>query len=160
MTSFRSACSILTHWFFGALVLLSLAGCQSFASLQKPEVSLIGLQVAEIGLMEQQWQVALRVTNPNERELTLKTLDYVLYVDNKKFASGMNQSAVTLPARGSTQVTTTVTTSLLSILNQLSGLTNTKDEVPYRVTGTARITGWALPISFDHASKVKLPALQ
>lgn len=146
---------IIFAWF------VLLAACQTPNNLKKPDVTLASVQMAKAGLLEQQWQVALRVTNPNDSKITLKAVDYALFLDNIKFATGMNQEAVSVAARGNELITTTITTNLLSTLKQLSTVALKDDgKVPYRVTGTARIGGWPLPVQFDHKGDVDLPLMR
>lgn len=137
------------------LLLLTLAGCQTLRGLESPQIHLSGLQLADAGLLDQQWLVTLRVTNPNERSLTVTALDYVLYVEGDKMASGMTQHSITLPARDDTLVKTRVTTSVLSLLGKLGDLTRGGAAgLHYRVEGTAKVEGILLPLSFDHKGVV------
>lgn len=137
---------------------LLLAACQSPLSLAKPDITLSSVDIKNVGLFEQQWQVNLRVTNPNDRGLTLKSLDYTLFVDDQKLATGMNHEAVTIPARSDQLVSTTITTSLLQTLNGFSKAKLGSSALPYRIEGVARLGGWPLPVSFSHKSELALPA--
>ena len=142
------------------LVAASLAACQSMSQLQPPTVRLDGIQPQKIGLFNQQWQVTLAVSNPNDRDLVATSVDYTLYVQGEKFADGMTQSAVTLPARASTQVTTQLTTGLLDVLKQLQPLAGEAEpKVDYRIKGVANVKGLLLPVHFDREGTVALPSL-
>ena len=67
---------------FGVLGLLMLLGaCQTLSGLETPEVNLSSIRLEQVSVFEQQWQVVLRARNPNDRELTLKSLDYELFVN-------------------------------------------------------------------------------
>ena len=99
-----------------AMGLLILSGCQSLAGLESPEVSVSGINLNSFNLFEQEWGLTLRARNPNDRELTLNSLDYEIYVNGEKFARGLTNERITLPAMGDAQVTTTITTlSLIHI---------------------------------------------
>ena len=108
---------VLSLWV--AMGLLILSGCQSLAGLESPEVSVSGINLNSFSLFEQEWGLTLRVQNPNDRELTLNSLDYEIYVNGEKFARGLTNESITLPAMGDTKVTTAITTSLLGSLQQL-----------------------------------------
>ena len=111
-----------------AMGLLILSGCQSLAGLESPEVSVSGINLNSFNLFEQEWGLTLRARNPNDRELTLNSLDYEIYVNGEKFARGLTNERITLPAMGDAQVTTTITTSLLSSLQQLQKIQQRKDQ--------------------------------
>lgn len=140
-------------------LLLLLGGCQTLSGLQSPEVNLSAIQLRQASLFEQQWQVVLRVRNPNDRDLTLKSVDYELFVNGKKLARGLTGEPVTLPAMGSALVPTQITTSLLQALSHLQTLQNNPDAaLHYRIKGTARVAGVGFPLHFDHDGDVTLPA--
>ena len=142
------------------LAVVSLSACQSMSQLQQPTVHLDSIQPQKIGLFNQQWQVTLAVSNPNDRELVAKSVDYTLYVQGEKFADGMTHAAVTLPARASTLVTTQLTTGLLDVLKQLQPLSNeAKPKVHYRIKGVANVKGLLLPVHFDREGDVAFPSL-
>ena len=102
---------IAAIWLIMAAMITS--GCQTLGSLEAPEVSVTGIALNSISLFEQEWGLTLRARNPNDRELTLKSLDYEIFINGEKFARGLTGESVTLPAMGDAQVTTTITTSLL-----------------------------------------------
>ncbi|MCG8392242.1 MAG: LEA type 2 family protein [Pseudomonadales bacterium] len=137
--------------------MLMLAGCQTLGSLEAPEVSVAGIRLNSMTLFEQEWGLTLRARNPNDRELTLKSLDYEIYVNGEKFARGLTGDSVTLPAMGDALVTTT---SLLNSLQQLQKIQQPQGEpLQYRLVGKARVAGVPLPLSFDKEGEMKLPAM-
>ena len=140
--------------------LLILSGGQSLAGLESPEVSVSGINLNSFNLFEQEWGLTLRARNPNDRDLTLKSLDYEIFINGEKFARGLTGDSVTLPAMGDAQVTTTITTSLLSSLKQLQKIQQQQDKpLQYRLVGKARVAGVPLPLSFDKEGEMKLPAM-
>ena len=75
---------VLSLWLITATIVL--AGCQRLGSLEAPEVSVSGIALNSISLFEQEWGLTLRARNPNDRELTLKSLDYEIFINGEKFA--------------------------------------------------------------------------
>ena len=143
-----------------ALTLL-LSGCQSLRNLESPEVSVSDIMLEDITLFEQHWNLTLRVLNPNDRAITINSLDYEIHLNGTRFARGLTGEQVTLNAMSDTQVQTRVTTSILGTLRQLQQLQNKQGEpVNYRLTGQARVAGSPLPLRFDRKGEVTLPALQ
>lgn len=140
--------------------LLALLGaCQTLSGLKAPEVNLSSIQLESVTMFEQQWQVVLRARNPNDRDLTLESLDYELYVNGHKLARGLTGQPVTLPAMGDALVPTEVTTSLLENLGQLQDMQSQPGApVHYEIKGTARVAGVMFPVHFDHKGQIALPA--
>ncbi len=149
-------------WLLIISLLLATSACQSFAQLEKPDVKLASLQMIKAGLFEQQWDVGLRVSNPNQRKLTLETLDYTLYLNDQKVATGMNHDPISLPARDDALVHTTITTNLFTLLQRLPALQKAANngKIPYRVEGEARLDSLFMPIHFDHNGEVAMPDLE
>ena len=81
-------------WLIMAAMITS--GCQTLGSLEAPEVSVTGIALNSISLFEQEWGLTLRARNPNDRELTLKSLDYEIFINGEKFARGLTGESVTL----------------------------------------------------------------
>ncbi|MBQ24088.1 LEA type 2 family protein [Alcanivorax sp.] len=149
---------VVSLWMVMSLLILS--GCQSLAGLESPEVSVSGINLNSFNLFEQEWGLTLRARNPNDRELTLNSLDYEIYVNGEKFARGLTNERITLPAMGDAQVTTTITTSLLSSLQQLQKIQQRQDQpLQYRLVGKARVAGVPIPLSFDKEGEMTLPVM-
>ncbi|KZX73806.1 hypothetical protein A3717_24150 [Alcanivorax sp. HI0013] len=149
---------IAASWLIMAAMITS--GCQTLGSLEAPEVSVTGIALNSISLFEQEWGLTLRARNPNDRELTLKSLDYEIFINGEKFARGLTGESVTLPAMGDAKVNTTITTSLLSSLKQLQNIQQQQDKpLQYRLVGKARVAGVPLPLSFDKEGEMTLPAM-
>ncbi|MBL7250425.1 LEA type 2 family protein [Alloalcanivorax sp. C16-2] len=139
-------------------LLLLLGACQTLSGLEAPEVNLSSLRLEQVSVFEQQWQVVLRARNPNDRDLTLKSLDYELFVNGEKLARGLTGDKVTLPAMGDALVSTRITTSLMQTLSKLKALQQDPGApLDYRIKGTARVQGLALPLSFDQRGEFRLP---
>ena len=149
---------VLSLWLITAAIML--AGCQRLGSLEAPEVSVSSIALNSISLFEQEWGLTLRARNPNDREVTLNSLDYEIYVNGEKFARGLTNERITLPAMGDAQVTTTITTSLLSSLQQLQKIQQNQDQpLQYRLVGKARVAGVPIPLSFDKEGEMELPTM-
>ncbi|MQX52961.1 LEA type 2 family protein [Alcanivorax sediminis] len=152
MKTLISACLFVTALF--------LSGCQTLGSLESPEVSLAGINLNKVSLFEQEWGLTLRARNPNDRDLTLKSMDYEIYVNGEKFGRGLTAETVTLPAMGDATVRTTITTSLLESLQKLQEIQqNPGEPFTYRLVGKAKVAGVPIPLSFDREGQMKLPAM-
>ena len=148
----------VSAWLLATALLLS--GCHTLGQLEAPEVSVTGINLNSFTLFEQEWGLTLRARNPNDRELTLKSLDYEIYVNGEKFARGLTGDTGTLPAMGDAKVTTTITTSLMSSLQQLQKIQQQQGEpLKYRLVGKARVAGVPTPRAFDKAGEMQLPKM-
>ena len=148
----------VSAWLLAPALLLS--GCHTLGQLEAPEVSVTGINLNSFTLFEQEWGLTLRARNPNDRELTLKSLDYEIYVNGEKFARGLTGDTVTLPAMGDAKVTTTITTSLMSSLQQLQKIQQQQGEpLKYRLVGKARVAGVPIPLAFDKEGEMQLPKM-
>lgn len=126
---------------------------------EPPEVTLSGVALLGVTLLEQEWELTLRARNPNDFPLTLRSLDYRIFIEDSPFGRGMTGNAVTLPAMGDALITTRVVTSLFDTLRQFQALDlATGAPVRYRIEGHARLGNSPLKLKFDHDGAVTLPA--
>ena len=70
----------------GVLVLSLLSACSGIVNFEKPQVNLAGLEVLDLGLLEQKFVVSLRVTNPNDMALPIDGLKMKLDINGQPFA--------------------------------------------------------------------------
>lgn len=136
---------------------LLLAGCAGLGNLEKPQVSLAGLALDDFNLFEQRFRVTLRVTNPNDRSVTVDGVDFDLALNGEHFASGIGRDQVTLPRLGDALVTLKMTTNLSSLWKQIRTLQSTKKPLAYRMSGKLHAPWVPGGIPFDR--KGELPAL-
>lgn len=136
---------------------LMLAGCAGLGALEKPQVSLAGLELQEVGLFEQRFLVTLRVTNPNDRSVTVDGVEFALDLNGEQFASGVGSDKVTLPRRGEALVKLTVATSMGRVWRQLRALQSLSKPLAYRMTGKL-YTPW-IPGGMPFDKTGELPAL-
>ncbi len=84
------------------LTLVMLGGCAGLGKpLETPRISLANIQVQESKGLETAFLVHLRVMNPNDVDLDIRGVDCDLEINDKPFAYGISNTAVTVPAFGS-----------------------------------------------------------
>ena len=143
---------------FIAFLIALLAGCGSIqADFEKPTVTLAGISVGEIGLLEQQFVLSLRVANPNNLDIPVNGLQLGLEVNGKPFANGVSAEPVTLPRLGSAVVKLRVRTSLATFVQQYNALQASGKPIAYRVKGKLFIPLRPDGIAFDRQGEVVLP---
>jgi LEA14-like dessication related protein len=136
-----------------ALVLFELlGGCTALVPhFEKPQLSVVGVELRDASLAEQHFRVRMRVENPNDRALPVRGIDYTLKLAGEDFGSGSSVSAFTVPARGETefelQLTTNLATTLLKVLPRLK---DASQPLEYRLAGKIRTDLAFVPtVSFD-----------
>ena len=143
---------------FAVLVALVL-GAACTANLQKPELTVAGVDLVSASLFEQRLKVRVHVHNPNDRTLPVKSLDYTLEVMGQQAASGRSDTAFVVPAQGDAEFDMGVTTNLAATVLQLlsRGPNSRSQEVPYRISGKVQLSeGFLRSIPFDQRGNFKL----
>ncbi|QLI80451.1 LEA type 2 family protein [Chitinibacter fontanus] len=102
---------------------------------EKPQVSLASISLAKFGLLEQQFVLNLRVTNPNDYEIPVNGLHVNVDINNQPFAQGVSNEKVTLPRLGEKMVKMNVTTNLNQVLKQLKALQSGDMKLAYKIYG-------------------------
>jgi len=149
----RSAARWLTPL---AIVVALLAGCAG--QLQKPEISLAGVELVGIGLVEQRLLLKLRISNPNDVDLPIKALSFDLDLDGQPFAKGASEQPVIVARHAESQLDVKVVSRLGDVLQQLR-VARKNGKLGYRVHGYVELEGSG-SIAFDRSGEVPLSALE
>lgn len=123
--------------------------------LETPNISVTKLDVREIGLLEQRYDVSLRVQNPNTVELPIKGLSFDIFLNGNKFAHGVSNGAVIVPAFGEQQIKVQIVSSLYSIINQIKVLSTPGSErLSYRIIGQVSLSDYYSTLEFDQRGTI------
>ena len=133
-----------------------LAGCAG--PLQKPEISLAGVELIGIGLVEQRLLLKLRISNPNDVDLPVKALSFDLDLDGQPFAKGASEQPVVVARHAEAQLDVKVVSRLGDVLKQLRAARE-NGKLGYRVHGRVELEG-ARSVAFDRSGEVPLAALE
>jgi LEA14-like dessication related protein len=122
------------------LVILSIALLSACAGLgglsQKPEVSVAGLKLVQVGVFEQRFILKLRVQNPNDVELRINGLSVEVEFNGQPFITGLSDKGVTVPRFGEAVLEVMATSTLGSALKQLRELQKGgRERIDYRIVG-------------------------
>ena len=142
-----------------AIVVALLGGCA--APLQKPEVSLAGVELVGVGLVEQRLLLKLKISNPNDVDLPVKSLSFDLDLDGQPFAKGASEQPVTIARHAEAQLDVKVVSRLGDVLKQLNAARK-NGKLGYRIHGRVEFNGSAGPtsVTFDRLGEVSLAALE
>lgn len=145
--------------FLLAVATFGLAACSGLPfGLEAPKVSLADVRLAGGGLLEQQFRLTLRVHNPNDRDIPLDGLNFVLELNDMEFAQGASNRPVTLQRLGDTLVEVDGVSNLVAVMQQLQQLgagPDRRDSVSYRIHGKLA-SGMMGYIPFDRRGEVSL----
>lgn len=122
------------------LLLFGLSGCAPISEslVSAPRVKLNNVQVLGLGFDGQTFMLSFDVANPNPFPLPVRSVDYGIKLDGRRFASGETVSDFTVPAEGDTQFAISVDLNLLSTAPQLLAIVRdgVRREVPYELEGS------------------------
>lgn len=130
-----------------------LAAC-AYTRLQQPELSVIDIDLLKGDLFQQELRVRMRVYNPNDRELPVRSITYEVQLAGRAFAQGESMGDFVIPARGETDFDVNVRANATGALLRLLG---SDGDPEYRLTGEVKLaSGLLRTIPFDHTGKLKL----
>jgi LEA14-like dessication related protein len=134
------------------LLAVALSGCALFVpKLQTPRLSIVDIEVLRANFMEQQLRVRMRVENPNDRSLPIKGLSYTVYLGGQEFATGVSDASFVVPALGTAEFNTDVTTNAAGALFTILGRPRGRG-IDYRMKGRVELThGWLRSIPFEES---------
>jgi LEA14-like dessication related protein len=120
---------------------LGLAACAVLApKFEKPNLSVVNLEMLNGNFFQQNFRVTFKIQNPNDRVLPVKGLHADLHVGGETIASGVSSQAFVLPAFGEAQFDMLVTANLAMSLLKLAGKVDGRNgAVDYDLTGAVNI---------------------
>jgi LEA14-like dessication related protein len=128
------------HALIGLLALLALGACAQVGEAEPPQVRLTDLRLLPGGLLEQRFQVDLRLANPNDFDLALDGLTFELALNDRPFAEGVTNESVTIPRLGEATVRVVASTTLMDMVQQALTL-GERDDLSYRIEGVVYLRG-------------------
>jgi LEA14-like dessication related protein len=121
-TLWVAACSLLTPHF------------------NRPNVSVVNIEMRGGNLLQQNFAVKFKIQNPNTRALPIEGLHVELNVGGQQIASGVSDHAFVVPAFGESEFDMTIKANVaLALLKLADHLDQQSDTVAYDLTGSASI---------------------
>ncbi|MDC7691172.1 LEA type 2 family protein [Vogesella indigofera] len=134
-----------------------LSGCASLSRPQ-PEVQLADIQpTGKATLFEQEFEVTLRISNPNQQPLSAQGLRFNVSLDGDNFARGASSQPFSIPALGNDTVKVLLNTSLSGWLKQLGKLAGNHTALRYEIDGTVFGVGGLGDMPFRSRGDWQLP---
>ena len=142
------------------IVSLVMGACAGVPQRLEPvDVTLSNIAPGEIGLLEQEYQVRLRVQNPNDVDIPIDGFAFQIDLNDKPFAKGVSNQRLTVTRFGEAMLQAKAVGTLSAMIGQILALQrNAPDKLRYRLKGRfgaheGRVT------SFDQTGEIDLPAL-
>ena len=142
------------------VIAISLAGCAGLPpGAQAPAVTISDFGVGNAGLFEQQFDLKLRIQNPNPEEFKVDGMAFDLEINDQAFAKGVGNQMVTVPRFGSAFMSVEAVSTLGGLLKQFGRIAQgDKPIFKYRLKGSLSIAG-GTRIPFEQLGEFDFSAL-
>jgi LEA14-like dessication related protein len=120
---------------------LCLAACSLVApKFERPTVSVVGIEMVNGNLLQQNFRVKFNIQNPNDRAIPVTGLHASLDVGGAHVAQGQNDRAFVVPAMGNVDFDMMITANMgLAVLKLANKMDQHADSIDYDVSGSASI---------------------
>lgn len=146
------------RWFIAALLVASaLVGCAGTQSRPEPlSVTLADIRPVQIGLLEQEYAIRVRVQNPNATAVRIDGLSYRIDLNGEPFAKGVSRQSTSVPGFGEVVLDATAVGNLGSILTQVGRIQRggPPEAFSYRLQG--KLGSGPTTVPFESQGKIEL----
>ena len=125
----------------GILFVLTLSVCLVSCLtwiMEKPSFVLREIILSPSSFTEANLLIGLDVQNPNRFDLTLKSFEYVLFLDNEEIGTGRLEKEILVPSSSTTQVQVSVVAKFKDLGGSLKTII-TGHDLPYKIEGKASV---------------------
>lgn len=140
-----------------AIMVLALTGCGGKGKAVQydyVDASISQLQLGQSGVLEQTWNLTLRMQNPNNYDIPADGMKFLVRVNGKEFARGVDNQSVMIPRLGEAIIKVRAISDLAAVMNQINDIHSVGYEgIDYRLTGTVFSGQWRYP--FEHRGNIK-----
>jgi len=139
-------------------LVLAITACSTMPrDFETPKVSIANIVPKDMTLMEQRFDVQLRIQNPNNFDLGINGARFDIELNGTEFGNGLSGAKVTVPRFSSEVMSGEVITGLGSMIRQAQGLSSGVTKVQYRLKGKAFAESpGSFVIPFDEHGEINL----
>jgi LEA14-like dessication related protein len=116
---------------------LCLVSCLSWI-MEKPSFVLREIVLSPSSFTEANLLIGLDIQNPNRFDLTLKSFEYALFLDNEEIGTGRLEKEILVPSSSTTQVQVSVVAKFKNLGGSLKTIITGRD-LPYKIEGKASV---------------------
>jgi len=146
----------------GVAAMLLVGACGILAlRLEKPEVSVSDIMLIPGGsMLEQRLRLTLRVSNPNDKDITIEGMSFRFEVNDQEVAKGLTSQRAVLLRLSESTIPVDVTASMVELLRQAPKVLDHQNggKLAYRVRGDIVTRDYGR-IPFDRKGEVSLDSL-
>ena len=142
-----------------ALALL-LVGCASLNPYRDSiRVTVSDIRVLDSStLLEQLYEVTLRIQNRGERPIALRGGSFDLAINGRDFGSGVTDQQVSVPAFADAQVKVRMVSTVFGMLRLIQGLqVDGRESLEYEISGRFSLDDAFGGLSFHESGEIALP---
>jgi len=122
-----------------------------------PKVTVADFRVLNMGILEQNYVLQLRIKNPNSFSLPIAGLNYKFDINDQEFANGTSNEAITIPATGEKLLNLKFTSNLMSIVEKWTDwATLFEHNFKYRISGGINLVTGVAPLPFEYKGEIPL----
>ncbi len=142
------------------VIAMTLGGCAGLPpGAQAPAVTISDFGVGNAGLFEQQYNLKLRIQNPNPAEFRVDGMAFDLEINDQQFARGVGNQMVTVPRYGSAFMPVEAISTLGGLMKQFGRIAQgDKPIFKYLLKGNLSIAG-GTRIPFEQRGEFDFSAL-
>jgi LEA14-like dessication related protein len=141
--------------FAGTLIGVSLVACTGLRDLETPDVFVTAIRPLDATLLEQRFEVDLRIYNPNNRDLAIDGVDFELVVNDSRLARGSGATELMLPRLGEAETTVRVSTTFFDVARQIMNA-GQSGVISYRLSGRVHLgTGLGASLPFEKSGTLE-----
>jgi LEA14-like dessication related protein len=147
---------------FSLWITMSFLGCAGPGKrLESPRITLAHIEVQESKIFETILQIQLRVFNTNPVPLDVNGLDCDLELNGKRFAQGVSDVAIHIPAQGTAVIPMTVYSSVVDMARGFLKA-HAEERFHYKIKGRLRLEGGfmvpsVMPFTAEGQMSLKAP---
>jgi LEA14-like dessication related protein len=152
-----------TPLLFMGCLLSCLAACSLVTpKFERPTLTVIGIEMVNGNLLQQNFRVKFDIQNPNDRALPVTGLHASLSVGGEPIAQGQNDRAFVVPAKGDVDFDMMITANMaLALLKLTNKMNQHADSIDYDVSGSASIDlAFLRDLPFHQTGSFSLKGLQ
>lgn len=148
--------SLFLRLFLLAALVAMLPACAGFLPQEDSlKVNLSGMKPLESTLMEQRFEVVIRVQNRSQATLDVEGLTFDLELNGKDFASGVSNQGVSIAPLSEAVMSINISSTLFGIIRQIQSLESLKTEpFRYELRGTLYTGGSFIGIPFSEQGEI------
>lgn len=125
------------------VVVATFTGCAGLPpGMQPPTITIADVGLGNAGLFEQQYNLRLRIQNPNPDDFRVDGIAFELEINGQPFAKGVGSETVTVPRFGSGFMAVEAVSTLGALLRQFGRqAVGNRTLYKYRIKGQLSIAG-------------------